>query len=562
MKIKSIHIKNYKSLKNVEIDNIGNFNVFIGKNNSGKSAIFEIMRFLQLFINNNFDEGVFKREYNINDFSDAKFNKDKPISIELLFDNKIRYKIESDDDVNFTDILYINNTSYWYGNTGPPLNEKGIIKKEGKTEGVIKTKRDPSKGLVISAKSTDTNLNKHISQLKEFLSSMWFLSYHRKVEAERDTSGEHKVDYNGANAIQVLSKIGDEGLDEHNRIIESLRKIFPKVVDSYPRERTKKLLGKVLEYCWKEEKRKFDLNHVGTGLSTVLPIVIEAYNPYSPNTILFIEEPELYLHPDAQRRLFDFLKEVSKERQIFITTHSSVFASSSDRISLYLVKKDDKKTVITPIKEREEFISIKRELGAKNSDLFFYDAIVLIEGDSEEIALPILAEIKGYDLDELGIKLINIKGKDKIKRIREFLRYIKDSDVIPFVILDKNEEVEEKINNLVREGLLKEKEDNSHVWSSGDFEDCFSEEHVIEAMKNIYDGFNMEPEELKQKRDEGKSTSKILRKALYDQGLGDLNKPALGEQLALIIKKNIEENKEREETEPEKVIEKIIKMVK
>ena len=44
MKLKKIHIKNFKSLKDVEIDDIGDLNIFIGKNNSGKSNIFEAIK--------------------------------------------------------------------------------------------------------------------------------------------------------------------------------------------------------------------------------------------------------------------------------------------------------------------------------------------------------------------------------------------------------------------------------------------------------------------------------------------------------------------------------------
>ena len=48
MKIKSIYIKNYKSIKEARIENLGDFNVFIGKNNRGKS---NILKALDLFFN-------------------------------------------------------------------------------------------------------------------------------------------------------------------------------------------------------------------------------------------------------------------------------------------------------------------------------------------------------------------------------------------------------------------------------------------------------------------------------------------------------------------------------
>jgi hypothetical protein len=39
MKLSAIHIQNFRSVKNARIEDIGNFNVLIAKNNSGKSNI-------------------------------------------------------------------------------------------------------------------------------------------------------------------------------------------------------------------------------------------------------------------------------------------------------------------------------------------------------------------------------------------------------------------------------------------------------------------------------------------------------------------------------------------
>lgn len=49
MKIKKIHIKRYKSLFDIELDDIGDLTTFIGKNSSGKSNILEA---IDLFFSN------------------------------------------------------------------------------------------------------------------------------------------------------------------------------------------------------------------------------------------------------------------------------------------------------------------------------------------------------------------------------------------------------------------------------------------------------------------------------------------------------------------------------
>jgi predicted ATPase len=75
-----------------------------------------------------------------------------------------------------------------------------------------------------------------------------------------------------------------------------------------------------------------DLPDVGFGISQVLPVIVQCF--YAPaGSILFIEQPELHLHPRAQSHLADLFinvlqsREGGKERniQLIIETHSEHF---------------------------------------------------------------------------------------------------------------------------------------------------------------------------------------------------------------------------------------------
>ena len=75
-----------------------------------------------------------------------------------------------------------------------------------------------------------------------------------------------------------------------------------------------------------------DLPDVGFGVSQVLPVLVQCF--YAPaNSILFIEQPELHLHPKAQSNLADlFIDVISSQEdgkprniQLVIETHSEHF---------------------------------------------------------------------------------------------------------------------------------------------------------------------------------------------------------------------------------------------
>jgi predicted ATPase len=72
--------------------------------------------------------------------------------------------------------------------------------------------------------------------------------------------------------------------------------------------------------------KKLSFNDVGTGFSQILPIIICALNG---KKTLFVEQPELHLHPRVQHRLADlFIESIRRERCKFciIETHSEHIA--------------------------------------------------------------------------------------------------------------------------------------------------------------------------------------------------------------------------------------------
>lgn len=68
-----------------------------------------------------------------------------------------------------------------------------------------------------------------------------------------------------------------------------------------------------------------DLSDVGFGLSQVLPILV-AIIEAKKNNIIYIEQPEIHLHPAAQYKLAQILCEyVNNGKKIIVETHSSIF---------------------------------------------------------------------------------------------------------------------------------------------------------------------------------------------------------------------------------------------
>ena len=68
--------------------------------------------------------------------------------------------------------------------------------------------------------------------------------------------------------------------------------------------------------------RKLKFSDVGSGIGYVLPVLIESFRPSNSGKTVFLQQPELHLHPALQANLTDVLIEASADRRIVAETHS------------------------------------------------------------------------------------------------------------------------------------------------------------------------------------------------------------------------------------------------
>ena len=127
---------------------------------------------------------------------------------------------------------------------------------------------------------------------------------------------------------------------------------------------------------------------------------------------LIIEEPEAHIHNHIQKTLFDKLD--YGDTQIIYSTHSTQISevSNVENINI-LAKKLNYAEVYQPSTglEPENINQIQRYLDAVRTNLLFAKGVILVEGDAEEILIPIMVKkVFGVSLDELGISLINIRS--------------------------------------------------------------------------------------------------------------------------------------------------------
>ena len=142
--------------------------------------------------------------------------------------------------------------------------------------------------------------------------------------------------------------------------------------------------------------------------------------------MLTMEEPEAHLHPQAQRQLYTQMQRFTGQK--VISTHSpSVVAQSELADYIYFSKQSGKTIVVRYATNHVSAIpedKIVREVLNTRAEILFSSAIILCEGITEELALPIFFnEYFGCSPYALGINIVNTGG---------------DTNYAPYLALIKN----------------------------------------------------------------------------------------------------------------------------
>lgn len=205
--------------------------------------------------------------------------------------------------------------------------------------------------------------------------------------------------------------------------------------------------------------------------------------------IFAIEEPENHLHPELCRRIFTFLKRQPQNHQVFISTHSPMFADKKNISNNWVMRYKSPgegecgDSKIQQIGTKDDMRLALAELGVLPSDIYLKDFIVFVEGGTERKAIfPILGSKLGVDMED-NIGVINIGGDSNLEHyLRIWLELIQYAPADYMVVLDKHSS--DLALRLSKEMNIETS--RFHVWKKGSIEDYYPPNIVVEALKECF----------------------------------------------------------------------------
>lgn len=444
MKIEHLDIINYKSIKKLHVDLNPRINVFIGANNVGKSNIMAAMEYLL--------GPTYPMPYRL-DKSDFYNGKD---------DQYLKIAMQFDDG----NILSFDSTwRDFRGNEKHGLNLNGGYASGDARDKYVSASIGPDRRMRENPASSQWTILGRM--LKDFNSRLCeqidaktgmkkAKAYKREMKSIRDNILFSVEADDGTNLMGELKAILQEETAHQLNCSPSDLVIDLGTYDPWN-------LFKTLQIYVTEQGSGVQMRASDMGMGVQASLTIAILRAYSKlelrnQTPIFIDEPELYLHPQARRKFYRVIEEVADSgTQVFITTHSTEFVDLGHFDQIYMVRKDlqrgtyvrraDPAKFISDLKVRHPEVETDEEQlmleyrnafentgdSQKAAEALFASKILLVEGESESLIVPYCFDRIGYDYLDKGISIVRCGGKSELDR---FYRLYSEFGIPCFILFD------------------------------------------------------------------------------------------------------------------------------
>lgn len=234
------------------------------------------------------------------------------------------------------------------------------------------------------------------------------------------------------------------------------------------------------------------IDSLGTGIHEVIILASAAtvLNDY----VICVEEPEIHLNPILQKKLLKYLIEHTSN-QYFVSTHSAAFMDVKG-VEIYHVRLEDSASVVERVTSDDDRSSICEDLGYHPSDLLQANCVIWVEGPSDRIYLNYWIQHMNSDLIEgihysimfYGGRLAAHLTNDDLSEIVEDLISLRRLNRRGVIVIDSDKAQKGARINETKKRLKDEFNDGpGHAWITDgrEIENYIPQDQLREAINSV-----------------------------------------------------------------------------
>ncbi|APX99750.1 ATP-dependent nuclease [Lacinutrix venerupis] len=432
-KLTTVKIENFKSIKTIEFE-LSEYTPLVGYNNAGKSNILEAIKWV-----------LRKSSLKITDFNDPNNSvimtaKIEGISQDILdnLNNTHRQRIEpflNSESLTIRRTQLVPNATaaqirlevlnptdgQWQNNpTGIDNAIKDLFPEPIHIGAMENSEEDVSKS------KSGTTIGKLLSEIIGPIEQQYGAQLRTVLDGLKDV-----LDADGNNRATELS-------DFDTQVNQKLDSFFPdiNIKVHVPTPELKEVFSKgTIKVYENQSLNGTDVSALGHGAQRSIQMTLirhladlkTASQQQTTTTLLLIDEPELYLHPQAIEILRKSLKTLANQGyQIIFTTHSPFIITEKDIANTILVRKNTTlgthkrnslKSAIPQVEQNAQHQLTLMFALSNSSNILFSERVILSEGKTENRLMPFLIEkISGNSLGVNKCALVQQGGSGNTKK--------------------------------------------------------------------------------------------------------------------------------------------------
>lgn len=494
MFLKELKLTNFRRFESLKVNFQKGLNVLVGENDSGKTAIVDAIRYIlntKSFESIRFEPRDFYKPSKITGGNPQQERADT-FTITAIFSD-----FEEQEAAKFIEWGYFNE------------------EKEFELRLFLKAKLLDNDRITWDTKAGPQGAESHMDSDAKALLQVTYLKPLRDAEAEMTPGYRSRL----AQILQSHNSFKKEkGVDgeykkhELEKIIEDANKEISKFLDDVKTKSSDETSPTILKSInsYVEDFRQVDdqreasvkiadpelhkilktlgleLEENSSGLGTLNKLFMAAEllhletDPFDTLQLCLIEELEAHLHPQAQLRVINALKNISNKNgnQFILTTHSTTIGASISLENLILCRGKN----VYPMWKGQTNLAIgdykflQRFLDSTKANMFFARGVIMVEGDAENILIPTIADLIGKPLHKYGVSIVNVGSTAFLRYSKIFQRktlpeldlpvsVITDLD-IPAIEHFDSEHKDKPDYYQVKDNILTDSNENSHCLES------------------------------------------------------------------------------------------------